>query len=211
MLTSYSPDKDHVFHCLKLCCGERIFSSIGYLLLCHMPLSGQIFLFCHWFTFLKMIWWLTSKRWCLHPLGPKVCVVPHSSLTKGWHELLWLTQCEVVLPLQLMLLGYKVSPGRECPYCLGKVGLVSAPAGHWSSHLNQTSDMKPLSKVEAEDWAVLFETQVSLFLTVICKVNNCVKTVRNSLISNKNCPGTIMMVFINNEFWGVFLHLDVAF
>lgn len=30
--------------------------------------------------------------------------------------------------------------------------------------------MKPLSKVEAEDWAVLFETQVSLFSTVICKV-----------------------------------------
>lgn len=71
--------------------------------------------------------------------------------------------------------------------------------------------MKPLSKVEAEDWAVLFETQVSLFLTVICKVNNCVKTACNSLISNKNCPGTIMMVFINNEFWGFFLHLDVAF
>lgn len=30
--------------------------------------------------------------------------------------------------------------------------------------------MKCLSKVEAEDWAVLFEIQVSLFLTLICKV-----------------------------------------
>lgn len=69
--------------------------------------------------------------------------------------------------------------------------------------------MKLLSKVEVEEWAVLFQTQVGLFLTVISKVNNCVKTVCNSYIPNKSCLGTVMMVFINNEYF--LLHLDVAF
>ena len=69
--------------------------------------------------------------------------------------------------------------------------------------------MKPLSKVEVEERAVLFQTQVGLFLTVIGKVNNHAKTVHNSYIPKKSCPGTIMMVFINNEYF--FLHLNVAF
>lgn len=89
----------------------------------------------------------------------------------------------------------------------GEVGLAYAPARHRLNHLNQTGDMKPLSKVKAEEWAVLF--QVGLFLTVIGKVNNRVKTVHNSYRPNKSCHGTRTMVFINNEQF--FLHLNVAF
>lgn len=87
------------------------------------------------------------------------------------------------------------------------MGLAYAPARHRLNHLNQTGDMKPLSKVKAEEWAVLF--QVGLFLTVIGKVNNRVKTVHNSYRPNKSCHGTRTMVFINNEQF--FLHLNVAF
>lgn len=69
--------------------------------------------------------------------------------------------------------------------------------------------MKLPAKVAAEEWAVLFHTQVGLFLAVISKVNNRVKTVCNSYIPNKSCLGTIMMVFINKEYF--FGDLGVAF
>lgn len=64
--------------------------------------------------------------------------------------------------------------------------------------------MKPLSKAEVEEWVVLFQTQVFPFLTVIGEVNNHVKTVHNSSIPKESCLGTIMMVFIINELFGVF-------
>lgn len=57
---------------------------------------------------------------------------------------------------------------------------------------------------------MLFQIHVGLFLTVIGEVNNHVKTVCNSYVPNRSCPGTIMLVFINNEFGG-FLHLNFAF